>query len=313
MISCTEFILAYSELFSYLDSKYGRAEVDKLWDFLFRPTGDGIPLINYAKKDGLKGCVDYWTGTLTEESADVTFVYNLEDGWFASQMHHCPSKGRLLSFQKDLGIEPYYDYCDHCDYYRASLEAVGLTWIRNHLAVDQASCSRIIWDPKVFKGVMKMNENTVTRHFRSSENEYFHPDFHSSMNMGIEYLGRYHGENDIIEYLTRFAQNAYRSDIERIRKDPLKAMGDKIKQTFLAEKAEDALRMDLSDDQLQVHIAYCPAVKHLRATGREVSQWFCLTTVTVMETLAKEGNLRFVMDSYDVETGASRYTFSRIG
>ena len=56
MISCTEFIPAYSELFTFLDEKYGRAEVDRLWDFLFAPTGKGIPLINFAKKDGVKGC-----------------------------------------------------------------------------------------------------------------------------------------------------------------------------------------------------------------------------------------------------------------
>ena len=71
MISCTEFIPAYSELFTFLDKKYGREEVNRLWDFLFAPTGKGIPLINFAKKDGLKGCVDYWTGTLTEEAADA--------------------------------------------------------------------------------------------------------------------------------------------------------------------------------------------------------------------------------------------------
>lgn len=312
MISCTEFILAYSELFSYLDAKYGRGEVDKLWDFLFQPTGKGIPLINYAKKDGLKGCVDYWTGTLTEESADVTFIYNLEDGWFASQMHHCPSKGRLLEFRDTLGIEPFYDYCDHCDYYRASLEAVGLTWIRNHTSVDKASCSRIIWDPKVFKGVMKMNENTVIREFRASEHEYFHPDFHSSMNMGIEYLGRYHGQEDVKAYLERFARNAYKPVIQQMRADPLKALADKIRQTYTAEKAEDALHLNMQDNRMLVQIAYCPAVKHLRATGREVSQWFFLTTATVMETLAKVGDLAFTMEHYDPETGTARYAFERI-
>jgi hypothetical protein len=81
MISCTEFVAAYSELFTYLDDHFGREEVSRLWDYLFAPTGDGIPLINYAKKDGLKGCVDYWTHIAEEESCDVQFTYNLEDGW----------------------------------------------------------------------------------------------------------------------------------------------------------------------------------------------------------------------------------------
>ena len=104
MISCTEFILTYNELFAFLDKRYGRDEVNKLWDFLFKPTGKGIPLINYARKDGVKGCVDYWTGTLTEESSEVTFIYNLKEGWFVTQMHHCPSKGRLLEYKESLGI-----------------------------------------------------------------------------------------------------------------------------------------------------------------------------------------------------------------
>ena len=49
MISCTEFIPAYSELFTFLENKYGRAEVDNFWEYLFKPTGDGIPLVNFVK------------------------------------------------------------------------------------------------------------------------------------------------------------------------------------------------------------------------------------------------------------------------
>ena len=50
MISCTEFIPSYSELFTYLEDNYGRDEVDRFWKYLFEPTGDGIPLINFVKK-----------------------------------------------------------------------------------------------------------------------------------------------------------------------------------------------------------------------------------------------------------------------
>ena len=311
MISCTEFILAYSELFRFLDEKYGRAEVDNLWKFLFEPTGKGIPLINFVKKDGIKGCVDYWTGTLTEESAEVTFIYNLQDGWFAEQMHHCPSKGRLLEFQKTHGIEPYRDYCDHCDYYRAALEKVGLTWIRDHILVDKASCSCIIWDPKVFNGVMQMNENTVIKEFHSSENEYFHPDFHSSMNMGIEYLGTAHGEEDVKEYLAIFAKNAYKALLAEMKSDPLGALKKHIAATYAAEKAPDAVTFINDESTLSVAVAYCPAVKYLLSTGRTVSKWFYHTTKAVMEALACESGLSFAFATYDEETGAAKYSFTK--
>ena len=50
MISCTEFIPSYSELFSYLDKHFGKSEVEKFWTYLFEPHGKGIPLINFLKK-----------------------------------------------------------------------------------------------------------------------------------------------------------------------------------------------------------------------------------------------------------------------
>ena len=311
MISCTEFILSYNELFAFLDQKYGRTEVDKLWDFLFKPTGKGIPLINFVRKDGIKGCIDYWTGTLTEESSEVTFLYNIEEGWFMKKMHHCPSKGRLLEFKETLGIEPYPHYCDHCDYYRAALEEVGLTWIRNHLEVDKAGCTSVIWDTKKFKGVMHQDENTVVKEFHAADHEYFHPDFHSSMNMGIEYLGKFHGENDIREYLVTFTKNVYKPVLEKMQTDPFGALKGKIRSTYKAEKAEDALELTETADSLTVKIAYCPGVKHLRATGREVTEWFALTTSVVMETLAEVGGLTFQMEDYNSYTGAAQYRFTK--
>ena len=57
--------------------------------------------------------------------------------------------------------------------------------------------------------------------------------------------------------------------------------------------------------------AYCPAVKHLRKTGREVSAWFRYSTETVMQTLADIGGLKFTMESYDDETGAAAYYFTK--
>jgi len=76
MISCTEFIPAYSELFTYLEDKHGRDEVDRFWEYLFKPDGKGIPLINHLKKNGIRGCYTYWSQSLNEEAADFTMYLN---------------------------------------------------------------------------------------------------------------------------------------------------------------------------------------------------------------------------------------------
>ena len=76
MISCTEFIPAYSELFTYLEDQYGREEVDRFWKYLFVPDGKGIPLIGFVECEGIAGCYSYWAGTLNEEAADFTMYLN---------------------------------------------------------------------------------------------------------------------------------------------------------------------------------------------------------------------------------------------
>ena len=311
MISCTEFIPSYSELFTYLEDHYGRKEVERFWTYLFEPTGKGIPLINFAKAKGLRGCWEYWEGTLTEEAADVIKYINEKEGWIYSEMRYCPSKGRLLQLKDEIGIEPYHDYCGHCDYYRAALEQVGLTWTRVHMHVDEAKCASILYDPKVFKGMIQMSDDVEVLDIKPGDHEYFHPDFHSSLNMGIHYLGHNYGLDALNDYLKLYTEHVYKKVIDAMKEDPLKAIENSIRNTYKLEKAEDVLGIENDGKSLRVKIAYCPAVKHLRKTGRDVTPFFRYSTETVMKTLAEHGGLKFTMESYDEETGAAAYSFER--
>ena len=309
MISCTEFIPAYSELFTYLEDQYGREEVDRFWKYLFVPDGKGIPLIGFVEREGIAGCYSYWAGTLNEEAADFTMYLNEKRGFFLIKMHRCPSKGRLLELKDQIGITPYHDYCLHCDSYRSAVEKVGLKYIYNFQGIEDAACSMLIYDPNVFDGRIIIDEDAKIMDRKASENEYFHRDFHSSLNMGIDYLGNNYGAAAVKEHLEIYTRHVYKPVLEKLKDAPLQAIAEKIRSTYRAEKAEDALELVQLDDMLTVNIAYCPAVKHLRKTGREVSHWFPMTTTVVMETLAKAGGLRFEMEAYDPETGAARYQF----
>ena len=311
MISCTEFIPCYSELFSYLEETRGRDEVDRFWEYLFRPTGEGIPLINFVKREGLHGCWSYWKGSLNEEAADFTMYLNERRGFYLLEMHRCPSKGRLLELKEEIGIEPYRDYCLHCDSYRAAIEKVGLKYIYNFNGTDRAACSILIYDESVFDGRVIIDEDTLTMDRKASDNEYFHRDFHSSMNMGIEYLGANYGEQAVTEFLARYTRNVHRRTIEAIRRDGLAAILENIQETYRKEKAEEVLSTAVDEHSLTVKVAYCPAVKHLRATGRNVSFWYRYTTEVVMRIFAEAGDFKFTMVSYDEETGAAEYRFGR--
>jgi len=290
-----------------LDENYGREEVDRFWEYLFAPTGDGIPLVNFVKAEGIRGCFSYWAGTLNEEAADFTMHLNEKAGWYSCTMHHCPSKGRLLELAEQGKLTPYKDYCLHCDCYRSAVAKVGLEYIYDFSNMDKAGCYMLIYDPKVFDGRVIIDEDTVTMDRRAAQNEYFHPDFHSSMNMGIHYLGEKYGREVVESYLRRYTLRLY-SDTYTAEK-PMEALEALIRGTYAKEKAEDALSIRRTADGLQVQIAYCPAVKHLKATGRVVSPWYVFTTQTVMSVLAEKLGIQFEMQSYDPETGAASYRF----
>lgn len=145
MISCTEFIPAYNELFRFLDRKSGRQAVYDYWNLSFDP--DRAPINQYLSKSGLRGCWEYWSHTLNEEAADFTMILDEEAGYFKLEMHHCPSKGRLLKLDQ---IEPFDEYCLHCDLYRLSVEKHGLVYEYDFSRTDKAQCSLLIYDPTIY-------------------------------------------------------------------------------------------------------------------------------------------------------------------
>ena len=137
MISCTEFIPAYSELFRALHRLGGEGAVQGFWDYLSATFLTNLR--DLVAAHGLRGCWLYWSHTLNEEAADFTMELDEEAGEFRIRMHRCPSKGRLLAATH---FEPYADYCRHCDaLYRNVLEPLGYDYDIDLTRCDRAACA----------------------------------------------------------------------------------------------------------------------------------------------------------------------------
>lgn len=119
MISCTEFIVAYSELFAFIEERHGKEELVRFWEelsdeFLFN-------LRDLVAEKGLQGMHEYWSRTLSEEGADCRI--ELTDDEFRIEMNACPSVALL---RHSRHVTPYPDYCDHCSVlYRRAIEFFG--------------------------------------------------------------------------------------------------------------------------------------------------------------------------------------------
>ncbi|MCE5250358.1 hypothetical protein LLG96_09075 [bacterium] len=136
MITCTDFIPAYSELFKYLESRGGKDAVVDFWNYL----SDNFlgNLRSLVEEHGLRGCWMYWSHTLNEEAADFTMELDEEAGEFSITMHTCPSKGRLLELSH---FAPYPDYCEHCNVlYRRVLEPLGYEYSIDLSECEKAKC-----------------------------------------------------------------------------------------------------------------------------------------------------------------------------
>ena len=144
MISCTEFIPAYSELYKYIEKLDGEKGLMDYWiyisdNYVSRRLGSLV-----AEK-GLMGCWEYWEKALNEEAADFTMEVDEEAGFFKIDMRYCPSKGRLIELKH---VEPHHDYCGHCDVlYRRVLESHGYVCISDMSQTDRAACSIEIFSP----------------------------------------------------------------------------------------------------------------------------------------------------------------------
>jgi len=140
MISCTDFIPAYSELFRFLEQRGGKKAVTGFWEYLSDTFLGNLK--DHVQKNGIRGCWLYWNHTLNEEAADFTMELDEEKGEFRITMHHCPSMGRLLELKH---MKPYPDYCQHCDVlYRRVLEPLGYEYALDMSRCHEAACALIV-------------------------------------------------------------------------------------------------------------------------------------------------------------------------
>lgn len=133
MISCTEFILAYNELFKLLYEKGSLEALEDFWDAISKNYLTNLD--NLVRVKGVKGMEEYWGKTLAEEAAGYEIVSS--EHKFMIKMHHCPSVGLLNS----SGVEKCPYYCDHCDaLYRPIMERYGFSYKIEYLNRDKGRC-----------------------------------------------------------------------------------------------------------------------------------------------------------------------------
>ena len=306
MISCTEFIPVYSELFKYLEDKGGHDEVVRYWEYISDTYVADLLGTEVAGK-GIRGCWDYWSKSLNEEACDFRMELDEKEGTFSIDMRYCPSRGRLNAYEH---IEPYYDYCGHCALlYARQLEKYGIfSEVFDMSNVDKAQCyERYRINPEFIPADCKGEK--LVMDVKAADNEYFHRDFHISGERGLRYVGEKYGDADVVAYLTQFTKAYYSPLIAKIKENGLAEMKAHIENIYSVEKSPENVKCALTDTELRVTVTECPGVKYMKESGYEPSKWYIEDTRTVNAVIAEESGYGFELISYDAENGAAEYRF----
>ena len=142
---------------------------------------------------------------------------------------------------------------------------------------------------------------------KAKESTYFHQDFHIALNYGIEYLLQKFGTEAVQEYLAQFAK-AYYAPLKRALKETgLVAVKAHYEKIFQIESAQ--YHMEISGDELFIHLLDSPAVNHIQTSGHQVSPLFHETVSTVNKEICRDTPFDCEMTAYDPDTGGYRLRY----
>lgn len=322
MISCTEFIPLYSELFRFLEQKGGYDAVMDYWYFI---SDNGIcnkenvnSLVSFLERDKqnpLDGAWKYWCKSLTEEACDLFRVYDKKRGFIYSHMRHCPSKGMLDSLKH---VEPYHSYCEHCNViYHPALLEYGLDRRRDNSLTCNAECKSVIFvkdkdpgfDLKTAVDEDFISDDAEIMDIKSEDNKYLHKDFHFHSDLAMKYLGEHFGRETVQDFVTQYAKRFYAPQIEDAKNRGLIAIKEWIEKIYETEEASELLNCRLLGDTLTVEIEHSPAIAHLRSTGCEPCEYYVEQTRTLYKAIADSIGVTFTLEYYQ-ESGKTKFRFN---
>ncbi|MEN6302623.1 MAG: hypothetical protein ABFD96_07870 [Armatimonadia bacterium] len=100
------------------------------------------------------------------------------------------------------------------------------------------------------------------------------PDFYFAINATFRWILERCGEGGLREYWRALGRQHYAHLTERLKGGGLPALRD-YWERFYAEEPGGEVSLELAEEALVLTVHTCPAIKHLRAHGREIMPLYC--------------------------------------
>ena len=114
---------------------------------------------------------------------------------------------------------------------------------------------------------------------RYQENNELHLDFHGTTNTTLNYIAEKYGVDALKMILRKTGREVYRSIHDKLAAGDASELIEHLNWFFYREKGK--YRLSVSENKIILEVLECPAHRHLKKLGLEISQYSCLQTAEV--------------------------------
>src|SRR6266542_549905 len=119
------------------------------------------------------------------------------------------------------------------------------------------------------------------------------PDFYFAVNAMFRHLHDRFGKAALIDYWRSLGREYYRQRTDKWRAGGATAIADDWRDYFSREPGAD-VRVERPDEStVDLDIRVCPAIKHLRESGRDIVPYFCEHCDQICGAMAEAAGFTF--------------------
>ena len=111
-------------------------------------------------------------------------------------------------------------------------------------------------------------------------------DFYTAINATFRFIFQRFGREGLLRYWHELGSKYYAPVSQRWNADGMQAVAEFWRAFFAAEPAAE-VEVNQQADEVVVKVKTCPAIRHLRAQGREIVPFFCQHCHFVSEAIAQ--------------------------
>jgi hypothetical protein len=133
------------------------------------------------------------------------------------------------------------------------------------------------------------------------------PDFYFAVNATARHIHDEYGKDVLVDYWRSLGREYYHARSVKWQVGGLQAIAEDWQQYFLQEPGA-VVEVKVAADEVQLDVAVCPAIKHLRDCGRDIVPYFCEHCDHTCGSMAEQAGFHF---SRQGGMGSCRQFFTR--